>query len=482
MLEANQVISFLVLSFNDEMHIGRLLESVNSLRARVFILDSGSTDDTFAICSKYGAEVRYHAFENHPKQWHIALHSFDIPTPWIVALDADQMVTPELLNLLQHFDPNEDPDLNGIYFNRKNYHRGRWIRYGGYYPFYMLKMFRRNIGISDLNENMDHRFIVPGKTMIWRQGILIEENLKEQNIQFWLDKHGRYSDLLAREEVERMLKIRTQALKPKLLGNPDEFKASCKLLWWKLPRYLRPMLYFTYRMIIQRGLFDGRTGIIFHFLQGFWFRLIVDIKIEEILHKEHRGLLRVKPAGETSFILTFLLLFLAFYEFNIAFIGLTTPEGIYIPWLHEHANYIEHWRSFDLRTTATLLNMLGFHTLVGEFSLSVQGFAGFKLVYSCLGYGIMSVYAAFVLSYPKKLFSRVLILITGLIIIQAANIIRLLLISIYWKTSYKDSWIDHHTAFNTVIYLIVALLLFTWIKSEPKSINHGTHDFNKALR
>jgi hypothetical protein len=58
-----------------------------------------------------------------------------------------------------------------------------------------------------------------------------------------------------------------------------------KRLWWKLYRYMRPMLYFMYRIFFKLRILDGHKGIIFHFLQGFWFRLIVDIKIDEILNQ-----------------------------------------------------------------------------------------------------------------------------------------------------------------------------------------------------
>lgn len=482
MFKASPAFSFLILSFNDEMHIGRLLESIRPLGAEVFILDSGSTDNTLNVSLAHGATFQYHPFENHPKQWNKALHCFEITTPWIVALDADQVLSPELLNLLEHFDPDEDPDLNGIYFNRKNYYQGRWIRHGGYYPFYMLKMFRRSLGCSDLNENMDHRFLVPGKTKIWTRGYLIEENLKESKIQFWLDKHGRYSDLLAREEVERMMKIRSQVLKPRLLGNPDEQKAILKMLWWKLPRFLRPLLYFSYRMIIQCGFLDGRTGIIFHFLQGFWFRLIVDLKIEEILKAENIKPQKVSLPAEGIFIIKFLLLFLMLYGFNILFIGLTTPDGIYVPGLEQHANYIHQWRTFTLQTTASLLDILGFRTKLTELSLRVIGFSGFKLVYSCLGYGIMSFFAAFVISYPKRLASKLYMLISGLMMIQATNIARLVLISIYWKPCFKDSWIDHHTMFNISIYLIVITILYAWTNAKPNTNSHVKHNIKEEIQ
>ena len=275
----NQEFSFIILTFNEEVHLPRLLASIKDLQANTFILDSGSTDETLNIAKTYGVEVKNHAFINHPKQWDFALKNFNIKTPWTIGLDADQLVTPELFNQLQKFRHTDFEGINGIYFNRKNYFQGSWIRYGGYYPIYLLKMFRTGIGYSDLNENMDHRFIVPGKTVIWKKGHLLEENLKENNIDFWFKKHEKYSALIAQEEIERTKKLRSQTLKPNIWGNPDEKKAWLKRLWWKLPLGLRPYLYYGYRMVFQFGILDNKTARKFHYLQGLWFRKLVDRKI-----------------------------------------------------------------------------------------------------------------------------------------------------------------------------------------------------------
>lgn len=282
----NSQFSIIILTYNEDLHLGRLLDSIRDLNAQVFILDSGSTDGTIEIGEKYGATFLHHEFENHPKQWDFALRNFAVKTPWVICLDADQVVTTSLKNRLAAFKDIDHTGINGIYLNRKNFFKGRWIKHGGYFPFYLLKMFRYGVGYSDINENMDHRFIVPGNLEIWKDGIILEENLKENKISFWIEKHNRYSDLVAQEEVERIKQIRTQTIQPRFWGSPDQRTAWRKQLWWKLPRYVRPMIYFTQRIIFQLGILDGRTGIIFHFLQGFWFRLIVDIKIDEIIKQQ----------------------------------------------------------------------------------------------------------------------------------------------------------------------------------------------------
>jgi exosortase/archaeosortase family protein len=508
--------SFIILSYNDEMHLPRLFNSIKGLEADIYALDSGSTDQTINICKEYSVEVSYHPFENHPKQWHEALGRFPIKTPWIIALDADQIVTPNLFHQLRCFEDNQHKDVNGIYFNRKNFHKGKWIRHGGYFPFYMLKMFRLGIGISDLNENMDHRFLVSGKTIIWKEGYLLEENLKESKVSFWIEKHNRYSDQLAVEEVERMLQLRLQIIKPNLWGSPNERKAAMKLLWWKMPRYLRPALYFGYRMVFQLGILDGRTGIIFHFLQAFWFRLIVDVKIEELLSQQtapethikrfnevgstetgrqrnlqqkvksirllnsiinYTGLkakltlinkLILKSAyySEIEFMISFLYLFILSYGFNIAFIGITAPGGIYWHWADEHINYIRAWRNFDLQTTSSVLKLLGHKVYINWYSVVVPGYAGFKLVYSCLGYGLMSFFLAFILAFPKDWKSKIWIILIGLGLIQTLNLLRFVMIALYWNKQVHESWPDHHFIWNTTIYLVIITILYLWTNSK----------------
>jgi glycosyltransferase involved in cell wall biosynthesis len=281
----NRDFSFIILTYNEEIHLTRLLDSIKELNAPTFILDSGSTDSTINIAENYHASVQTNPFINHPKQWDYALKNFEIETAWTIGLDADQIVTKELFELLKAFRDEDYANINGIYFNRKNYFQGKWIRFGGYYPFYLLKMFRSKTGYSDLNENMDHRFIVPGKTVVWKNGHILESNLKENDIRFWKEKHQRYSELIAQEEMERSQNLRRQTLKPNLLGNPDEKRAWFKRFWWQLPLGIRPYLYFSYRMLFKLGIFDGVQGIRFHYLQGLWFRLEVDKKIKLLKSK-----------------------------------------------------------------------------------------------------------------------------------------------------------------------------------------------------
>jgi glycosyltransferase involved in cell wall biosynthesis len=287
----NTEFTIIILAFNEEQHLPRLLESIKSLNAQIYIVDSGSTDKTLDIANAYGAIIKYNKFENHPKQWDFALKNCAVSTPWTIGLDSDHIVLPELLVMLQGFSNATIPtDVNSIFFNRKNYFKGRWLKHGGYFPKYLMKMFRTNVGFSDLSENMDHRFVAEGKSIIWEKGYLKEENLKENRISFWIEKHNRYSDQVAHEEIERKNQLRSQTIQPKFFGNPDERVAFLKKIWWNMPLFVRPFLYFFHRYFIQLGILDGKEGLIFHFLQALWFRFVVDVKIFEIESTTKKGL------------------------------------------------------------------------------------------------------------------------------------------------------------------------------------------------
>jgi len=459
--------SFIILTYNEEIHLPGLLQSIASLDAPVFVLDSGSTDATLEICKKYQVKTAFQTFENHPKQWDFALKVFDVKTDWVICLDADQQVSPELLLHLQNFKEQDFTDVNGIYFNRKNYFKGKWIKHGGYFPFYLLKMFRINIGFSDLNENMDHRFIVPGKTAIWKNGYLKEENRKENKISFWIAKHNIYSDLLAHEEIERLQKSRQQTLKPKLFGTPDERTALLKNWWWKLPRYWRPTIYFLYRLIIKLGFLDGKNGIIFHFLQGFWFRLIVDIKIDELMQNTLQNNNNQKTGFKNAlgFAIRFLILFLALYLFNLYYNGLMYPGGNYNLYLSQHFNYIQGLRNFLLFASSSGLQFLGYPTLTNSYSLLAIGHNKINLAYDCLGLGVMSFIIAFAYTYPAKTKTKLVFFLSLIIGFQLLNITRFMFLALYWKGEGVGP-INHHTVFNGLIYVLLAATLYFWIEKS----------------
>lgn len=165
------------------------------------------------------------------------------------------------------------------------------------------------------------------------------------------------------------------------------------------------------------------------------------------------------------FLLSFFLLFMIFYSFNIFYIGITSPGGLYVPFLDEHLNYIKWWRTGLLETSAAVIRLFDYDLYTTPVRLHVDGHGGIVLVYSCLGYGIMSVFAAFVLAWPARpRKSKLLFLIIGLIIIQLLNIVRLIGLSLLGRDFPFYHSIDHHTLFNVVVYTVLIVMVYFWLK------------------
>lgn len=278
-------LAVIVLTFDEEVNLDACLASVAGLATELHVVDSGSQDRTLEIAGRHGARVVTHPFETHARQWDWALGNLPIAAEWVLALDADQSVTPELAAGIRRFLEAPGRGVSGAYAARRQVFRGTWIRHGGYYPKYLLKLFRRDAVVVDTGDLVDHHFGVTGGTMIVR-GDLVEANRKEDEIAVWTAKHNRYAVLQAREELRR---LGDGASRGRLLGNPDERVLFLKTIWRHLPLYVRPALYFVYRYVLRLGFLDGRQGLVFHFLQGFWYRFLVDVNIDEIRSREARS-------------------------------------------------------------------------------------------------------------------------------------------------------------------------------------------------
>jgi hypothetical protein len=122
---------------------------------------------------------------------------------------------------------------------------------------------------------------------------IVEDNRNEASIAAWTAKHNRYAVLQAQEQLARAAAA-ANGVRPALFGSPDERVLWLKQVWNGLPLYWRPALYFGYRYVLRLGFLDGREGFVFHVLQAFWYRLLVDINIDEMRRAGNA------PSGKTT--------------------------------------------------------------------------------------------------------------------------------------------------------------------------------------
>ena len=279
-------VTLIVTTRNEEINIEKCLQSAHGFIDQIFVIDSESEDSTVEISSRY-AEVINLPYD-HSKiipwiyQW--GLENLPIRNEWVMILEADQALTPKLKEELQQLFSGADINKNGYYVRREQIFRGKPLRFGGYGSKYMLKLFRRSAGELDPKET-DTRVYVKGDIGKLKHPI-IEHNFKEDEILFYLQKHLRYADVFAREEFQRRQEGFNWKMQPKLFGTPDERILWLKQLYFRLPLYIRPFLYFFYRYIVLLGILDGKQGGAFHFLQAFWFRLVWDMRLEELIKEQ----------------------------------------------------------------------------------------------------------------------------------------------------------------------------------------------------
>jgi glycosyltransferase involved in cell wall biosynthesis len=273
------IVSAIILTYNEEQNLPACLTSLKLLGCPIFVVDSGSTDRTLEIAAQFGAMILEHPFTTHTQQWDWALKNVPLESEWVFALDADQAITSELAAEIRTRLGTSISD--GLYVKRRQVFRGRWIKHGGYYPKYLLKLFRRDKVFLHGGDSVDHHFYVRGSSGKLRYD-LIEANHKEDNISFWIEKHNRYAQLMAAEEQRQRGGSYEFPITPSLFETPDQRVIWLKRLWSRLPLFVRPSLYFIYRYFLRAGFLDGKEGFIFHFLQAYWYRLLVDINLDQI--------------------------------------------------------------------------------------------------------------------------------------------------------------------------------------------------------
>ena len=280
----NNSIAVVILTFNEEIHIERCIRSAQRVTDQIVIVDSFSTDETCAIAQSLGAVVYQHKFENQARQFNWALENCDIKAQWIWRLDADEYIEPTLaekaLNAIEHIAE----DVNGIYVNKKIVFMGQPLLHGGWYPAPQIKIIRRGFGGSEDKWIDEHLVIFSGNT-ISVDGDQTDDNLND--LTWWSHKHVNYASREAINTlmIEYGLINQEKEVQPKFFGTNAERKRWLKMKYAKTPLFVRPFINFFIRYILKGGFLDGKRGFIWHFFQGFWYRMLVDAKIYELKMK-----------------------------------------------------------------------------------------------------------------------------------------------------------------------------------------------------
>ncbi len=235
------VLSVCIVTHNEEANIGRTLESVRGLADEIIVVDSHSTDRTVAIAQSLGAKVFVEDWKGFARQKNSA--NARAQGAWILSLDADEEVSPELAasirELLKSGQPA--PQFDGYFMPRRNIYFGRWIKRGGYYPDPKLRLVKRELANFELR--LVHEDIkLPGKMGRLRGDLLHHAYV---DLDGFIEHQNRYSTLSAQMVLEKR-----------------------QVGFSVINIVFRPMVRFFYNYIVRGGFLDGPEGLLVHLYHG----------------------------------------------------------------------------------------------------------------------------------------------------------------------------------------------------------------------
>ena len=275
-------IAVIILAFNESIHLPRALDHIRPFAQEIFVIDSFSTDNTVDLARAGGAIVLQHPFQNYARQFEWALENAPIASDWVMRLDADEIIEADLAEEIRIKLPALPAEVTGINLNRKTIFQGKFIRYGGRYPLTLLRIWRRGKAHIEDRWMDEHMYLSEGRTVTFTGGFA-DHNL--YNLTFFTAKHNGYA---SREALD-VLNQRTHLFGQQLALTAESTATQAKLkrflkesVYNRLPYEVSALLYFLFRYVVRLGFLDGREGLTYHVLQGFWYRFLVGAKLREM--------------------------------------------------------------------------------------------------------------------------------------------------------------------------------------------------------
>lgn len=270
-------ISVVVLARNEEQNLGRCLPAL-SFADEVVVVDDRSTDRTAEVAAAHGARVVRHEMTSFAEQRNWAMLNAGLRHPWVLHLDADEVVTLALAQELQARVPSSPSNVAGFYLARKTMLKDRWLRFSATYPVYVPRVTHRDRARF---EAFGH-----GERLAKVEGTF--EYLKEPCLHFnfskgwadWFDRHNRYST----HEAERIMAERAGGgVSGCLDRDPVRRRAALRRLSYRLP--CRAALRFVYVLFFRFGFLDGKAGFTYAMLQALY-ETMITLKVREARERQ----------------------------------------------------------------------------------------------------------------------------------------------------------------------------------------------------
>lgn len=267
--------TIIILTRDEEVNIRRCIESVKGLAKRIVVVDSGSTDKTIEIAKSLGADIYLHPWKHYADQFNWALDNTSINTKWVFRFDADECMTPELYSeIVEACNVHQNDDVHAMMMRYKIYFLGKFLKYGGAYPFLKITIFKPEYGRFENRALGEHVVMTEGRTIDLANDCI---HYDFKDLTSFIDKHNKY----ATREVEDYLEIASGRQLESLYGKPESARKLRDNVYYKMPLFWRAKWYFWYRYYIKMGFLDGYQGKVFAFIQAYFYRFLVDAKILE---------------------------------------------------------------------------------------------------------------------------------------------------------------------------------------------------------
>ena len=262
-------ITTIILTYNEEKHIGRCLRNALRFSRKVFVIDSPSTDRTQEICKSFpNVEVVEHKYPgNQAAQFNWALDNLKVDTKWIFRLDADEYLSDELITEIRGMLPKLGEDVTGLVMKRDVVIMGKRIRHGKLKTPKFLRLWRTGKGRIENRLMDEHAILTEGRSLELHH-FFFDENLN--GIEAWVKKHLDYAnrEVIAYDQTDKSVSKMAQ-------------RNNQKAKYYSLPKFHRGFWFFILRYIFLGGFLDGKAGFIWNFMQCWWYRTTVDVMIEE---------------------------------------------------------------------------------------------------------------------------------------------------------------------------------------------------------
>lgn len=248
---------------DEERNLAQTLESVVNWADQIVVFDSFSNDRTLDIARQFGVEITQRVFDNFAAHKNWALDNLPIGNRWVLFLDADERLTPQLRDEISEIVADES-SRNGYYVARQNHFMGRWIKHAGMYPDWQLRLLRHGKGRYEDRIVHEH-IIVEGATGYLKNPI---EHNDFKGLERWFDRHNRYSSMEA-YEIQRILTgDRSNRIESRLLSpGPERTRLVKEFAYRYLP--CRAFFVFIWMYLVRGGFLDGRVGFRYCVLKAF---------------------------------------------------------------------------------------------------------------------------------------------------------------------------------------------------------------------